>query len=166
MIYHNLQLLHFYNLRSDLSCRYQRYKTILRDLVDMSLVKNCYFINLCFGVTFVCTSDYGFSSLLPLMMTDAGYPKAYAALSVTISGIAELASKILLSIFTLIINVKSKYIFFIATIIMGFARIGQYIKFYSNSVKMSLQIFSSTKITYKNHDVQVFYYTSIRLKAH
>ncbi|XP_077280979.1 uncharacterized protein LOC143907842 isoform X3 [Temnothorax americanus] len=101
-----------------------KYKMILRDLVDMSLVKNICFINLCFGVSFVCTADFGFSSLLPLMMTDAGYPKAYAALSVTISGIAELASKILLSIFTLIINVKSKYIFFIATILMGFARMG------------------------------------------
>lgn len=63
------------------------------------------------------------------MITDAGYPKTYAALSVTISGIAELVSKILLSIFTLIINVKSKYIFFIATIFMGFARIGEYIQF-------------------------------------
>ncbi|KYQ56364.1 Monocarboxylate transporter 9 [Trachymyrmex zeteki] len=50
--------------------------------------------------------------------------KAYAALSVTISGIGELASKILLSVFTLMINIKSKYIFFVATILMGFARIG------------------------------------------
>ncbi|XP_011862364.1 PREDICTED: monocarboxylate transporter 9 [Vollenhovia emeryi] len=101
-----------------------KYKTNLRDLVDMSLVKNCCFINLCFGVTFVCTADFAFSSLLPLMMTDAGYPKAYAALSVTISGTAELVSKIVLSIFTLIVNVKSKYLFFTATIFMGFARIG------------------------------------------
>ncbi|KAL0121794.1 hypothetical protein PUN28_006927 [Cardiocondyla obscurior] len=100
------------------------YKTILKDLVDMSLVKNICFINLCFGASFVCTSDFGFSYLLPLIMTDAGYPKKYAAMSVMISGIAELASKIFLSIFTLIINVKSKYIFFIATILMGFARIG------------------------------------------
>ncbi|KAG5315826.1 MOT9 protein, partial [Acromyrmex insinuator] len=61
---------------------------------------------------------------LPLMMTDAGYSKTYAALSVTVSGIAELASKILLSVFTLIINIKSKYIFFAATILMGFARMG------------------------------------------
>lgn len=90
----------------------------------MSLVKNCCFINLCFGVSFVCTADYGFSSFVPLMMSDAGYSKAYAALSVTVSGIAELVSKVLLSIFTLIINVKSKYVFFAATILMGFARIG------------------------------------------
>ncbi|EGI64337.1 Monocarboxylate transporter 9 [Acromyrmex echinatior] len=100
------------------------YITILRELVDMSLVKNFCFINLCFGVNFVCPSDFGFSFLLPLMMTDAGYSKTYAALSVTVSGIAELASKILLSVFTLIINIKSKYIFFAATILMGFARMG------------------------------------------
>jgi len=98
----------------------------LKELVDMSLVKNWCFINLCFGVSFVHTSDVGFSSLLPLMMTDMGYSKTYAALSVTIKGIAELASKILLSIFTLIVTIKSKYIFFVATIFMGFARIGEY----------------------------------------
>ncbi|KAG5336372.1 MOT9 protein, partial [Acromyrmex charruanus] len=102
----------------------KKYITILRELVDMSLVKNFCFINLCFGVSFVCSSDFGFSFLLPLMMTDAGYPKTYAALSVTVSGIAELASKILLSVFTLIINIKSKYIFLAATILMGFARMG------------------------------------------
>ncbi|KAG5307765.1 MOT9 protein, partial [Pseudoatta argentina] len=102
----------------------KKYITILRELVDMSLVKNFCFINLCFGISFVCSSDFGFSFLLPLMMTDAGYPKTYAALSVTVSGIAELASKILLSVFTLIINIKSKYIFLAATILMGFARMG------------------------------------------
>jgi len=59
-------------------------------------------------------------------MIDMGYSITDAALSVTISGIAELVSKILLSIFTLIVNVKSKYIFFAATIFMGFAKIGDY----------------------------------------
>jgi len=96
----------------------------------MSLVKNYYFMNLCFGVDFVRISDLGFSSLLPLIMIDMGYSIADAALGVTISGIAELASKILLSIFTLIVNVKSKYIFFAAAIFMGFAKIGDY--FYLN----------------------------------
>jgi len=99
---------------------------ILKELVDMSLVKNWCFINLCFGMSFVYTSDIGFSSLFPLMMTDMGYSKTYAALGVTISGIAELASRILLSLFTFVVTVKSKYIFFAATIFMGFARIGDF----------------------------------------
>ncbi|XP_018302302.1 LOW QUALITY PROTEIN: monocarboxylate transporter 9 [Mycetomoellerius zeteki] len=114
--------------KQDTEQKMLKYKTILRELVDMSLVKNVYFINLCFGVNFVCSSDIGFIYLLPIIITDAGHSrlrrKAYAALSVTISGIGELASKILLSVFTLMINIKSKYIFFVATILMGFARIG------------------------------------------
>ncbi|XP_018302168.1 uncharacterized protein [Mycetomoellerius zeteki] len=100
------------------------YKTILKDLVDMSLVKNFCFLNLCFGVNFVYYSDIGFIYLLPIIITDAGHSKDYAALSVTIIGIAELTAKILLSVFTLIINIKSKYIFFAATILMEFAKIG------------------------------------------
>ncbi|XP_011138019.2 monocarboxylate transporter 9 isoform X2 [Harpegnathos saltator] len=99
-------------------------KTILRQLLDMSLIKNWCFMNLCFGVSFVCTADFAFSSLLPLMMTDAGYTKTEAALTVTLSGITELLSRILLAIFTLLVNVRSKYIFFTATILMQFARIG------------------------------------------
>lgn len=92
----------------------------------MSLIRNCAFLNLCFGVSFVCTGDYAFSSLLPLMMTDAGYTKGDAALTITVSGIAELASKILLAGFTLMVNVQAKYLFFAAMIFMEFARMGEY----------------------------------------
>lgn len=82
-------------------------------------------MNLCFGVNFVCTADYAFSVLLPLMMTDIGYTKADAALTVMLSGTTELASKVLLASFTLLVNVQAKYLFFGATILMGFARIGK-----------------------------------------
>ncbi|KAL6440488.1 hypothetical protein ACFW04_003187 [Cataglyphis niger] len=102
----------------------KKYKTILRELLDMSLVKNCGFLNLCFGVSFVCTADYAFSSFLPLIMADAGYSKRDAALTITISGIAELVSKVLLAVFTLIVDVKAKYLFFGAMIVTQFARLG------------------------------------------
>lgn len=92
----------------------------------MSLVKNLAFLNLCFGVSFVCTGDYAFSSLLPLMMTDAGYTKGDAALTLTVSGTAELASKVLLAFFTLMVNVRAKYLFFGAMILMEIARVGEY----------------------------------------
>lgn len=90
----------------------------------MSLVKNYCFLNLCIGVSLVCTADYAFSSFLPLIMTDVGYTKRESALTITISGTAELISKVLLAIFTLIVNVKAKYLFFAATIVMQFARLG------------------------------------------
>jgi predicted MFS family arabinose efflux permease len=76
----------------------------------------------------VCTSDFAFSSLLPLMMTDAGYTKGDAALTITVCGIAELVSKVLLALFTLIVDVKAKYLFFAAMIFMGFARTGMSIR--------------------------------------
>ncbi|XP_070151478.1 monocarboxylate transporter 9 isoform X2 [Polyergus mexicanus] len=102
----------------------KKYKAILRELLDMSLVKNCGFLNLCFGVSFVCTADYAFSSFLPLIMSDAGYTKRDAALTITISGIAELVSKFLLAVFTLIVDVKAKYLFFAAMIVTQFTRLG------------------------------------------
>ncbi|XP_078045875.1 uncharacterized protein LOC144474656 [Augochlora pura] len=107
-------------------------KEILGDLLDMSLLKNLCFLNMCFGISFVLSSDFTFSCLVPLMMVNSGYDKAQAALAITISASAELASKILLAIFTLAVNVKSKYIFFIATIAMAFAKFGYL--FYSSSL--------------------------------
>ncbi|XP_066583497.1 monocarboxylate transporter 7 [Prorops nasuta] len=95
-----------------------------RDFVEMSLIKNRSFINICLGISFVQTSDYTFISLLPLMMTSSGFSQNDAALAITISAAAELVSRILLAIFTLLIDVKAKYLFFIAMICMGFAKVG------------------------------------------
>lgn len=94
----------------------------------MSLVKNCAFLNLCFGVSFVCTADYAFSSFVPLIMTDVGFTQRDASLTLTISGAAELVSKILLTVFTLVVKVKAKYLFFAAMIAMEFARLGKYLR--------------------------------------
>ncbi|XP_043791243.1 uncharacterized protein LOC122714179 [Apis laboriosa] len=97
---------------------------IWEELLDVSLLKNCGFINICMGISFVLSSDFIFSYLLPLMMTNSGYTKSQAALAITVCATAELVSKILLAIFTLLVKVKAKYIFFVAMIGMAFAKIG------------------------------------------
>ncbi|XP_072753491.1 monocarboxylate transporter 9 [Anoplolepis gracilipes] len=101
----------------------KKYKKFLRELIDMSLVKNWGFLNLCFGVSVVSTADYGFSSFIPLIMADRGYTKSDAALALMINGIAELISKILLTIFTLKVTVKAKYLFLGAMIVTQFTRL-------------------------------------------
>lgn len=91
----------------------------------MSLIKNYCFINLCFGTSAVMTADYAYCSLLPLIMSDIGYTTDQASLTLTINGVAELVSKVLLTIMSMMVNVKSKYLFFAAVIGMGFARTGE-----------------------------------------
>ncbi|OAD58324.1 Monocarboxylate transporter 7 [Eufriesea mexicana] len=97
---------------------------ILEDLLEMSLLKNVGFLNICLGISFVLSSDFTFSCLLPLMMTNNGFTKSQAAHAITIGAAAELVSKILFAIFTLVVKVKAKYIFFVAMICMAFAKIG------------------------------------------
>lgn len=97
---------------------------MLSELFEMSLMKDRCFWNLCLGISFVLTSDYTFSSLLPLMMTNTGYSKSDAALAVMIGATAELVSRILLAIFTVVVDVKAKYLFFFAMIGMSFAKAG------------------------------------------
>lgn len=100
-------------------------KSYLKEILDMSLVKDWAFMNLSCGVSFVLTADYAFSSLLPIMMTDVGYSKDNATLTVVINGMAEMMSKILLAVFSFAVNVKARYIFFAGTIFMELARLGK-----------------------------------------
>jgi len=129
----------------------------------MSLIKDYRFINLCFGVSIVTTADYAFSSLLPLLMSDIGYTSDQTSLTLTINGMAELISKILLTIMSLMVNVKSKYLFFVAIICMGFARAGEYILRRNSRIKCYK--FLILKMTMRTtYDLsQVFYCARIRL---
>ncbi|XP_060811733.1 monocarboxylate transporter 9 isoform X3 [Bombus pascuorum] len=97
---------------------------ILGELLEISLLKNCGFLNICLGTSFVISSDFTFIYLLPLMITNNGYTKSQAAQAITISAAAELVSKILFTIFILLVKVKAKYIFFVAMIFMAFAKVG------------------------------------------
>ncbi|XP_033303236.1 uncharacterized protein LOC117207294 isoform X2 [Bombus bifarius] len=97
---------------------------ILGELLEISLLKNCGFLNICLGTSFVMSSDFTFTYLLPLMITNNGYTKSQAAQAITISATAELVSKILLTIFILLVKVKAKYMFFVAMICMAFAKVG------------------------------------------
>ncbi|XP_029173666.1 uncharacterized protein LOC114942457 [Nylanderia fulva] len=101
-----------------------KYKKFVKELLDMSLVKNWAFLNICFGVCFVSTADFDFSSFLPLITTKLGYTAQETELTVWINGIAELVSRVLLVSFTMIVDVKPKYLFFAGMILMGFAKLG------------------------------------------
>ncbi|XP_033216574.1 uncharacterized protein LOC117172597 [Belonocnema kinseyi] len=102
------------------------HKWSFSDVIDMTLMKDRAFINTCLGISFVFASDFTFSSLLPLMMIKYGYTQGDAALAITVGATAELVSKILLAIFTLIVGARPKKLFFFAMICMALAKIGFY----------------------------------------
>ncbi|XP_076243826.1 uncharacterized protein LOC143185023 [Calliopsis andreniformis] len=112
------------SMQEDDCLRKSEITEIFGGFLEMSLLKNCGFLNICLGVSFVLSSDFTFSCLLPLMMTNNGFTKSHAALAITICATAEVVSRILLAIFSLLFTVKAKYIFFVAMICMAFAKIG------------------------------------------
>lgn len=95
------------------------------ELFEITLLKNWSFLNVCLGISFVFASDFTFASLLPLMMTHDGFSKSDAALAVTVGATAELVSRCLLALFTLVVDIKAKYLFFMAMICMAFAKVGK-----------------------------------------
>lgn len=110
----------------------------------MSLVKDWAFMNLSCGVSFVLTADYAFTSLLPIMMTDAGYSKDNATLTVVVNGMAEMMSKIFLAVFSFAVNVKARYIFFAGMIFMELARLGKIVSLINRKLSCFLIIIRSS----------------------
>lgn len=116
-----------FQTRDNLASHFEKKKKkrwSLSDVIDMELMSDKTFITTCLGMSFVFTSDFTFSSLLPLMMAKNKYTQSDAALAITVGATAELVSKILLSIFTLIVDARPKKLFFIAMICMAMAKIG------------------------------------------
>ncbi|XP_015183536.1 PREDICTED: monocarboxylate transporter 9 [Polistes dominula] len=99
-------------------------KNKFNKIMDLSMMKDLYFLNLCFGVSIAITCDYTFVSLLPIMMFHDGYTRSESALAIIVSGVAELFARILIAIFNFFVKVKSKYLFFVAMIAMSFAKAG------------------------------------------
>ncbi|CAD6208796.1 GSCOCG00003603001-RA-CDS [Cotesia congregata] len=95
----------------------------LSDLFELSLLKDRTFVIMSLGISFVFVSDFTFISLVPLAMMHDGYTNSQAAVTITVAAAAELASRILYLIFTLIVNCRAKFVFFFAMIVMGFAKL-------------------------------------------
>ncbi|XP_053598558.1 uncharacterized protein LOC103570511 [Microplitis demolitor] len=109
----------------------------LSDLFELSLLKDRTFVIMSLGISFVFVSDFTFVSLVPLAMMHSGYSNAEAAVTVTVAAAAELASRILYLIFTLIVDCRAKIIFFYAMIVMGFAKLAF---FYFGSTLMGIYV--------------------------
>ncbi|XP_057340861.1 uncharacterized protein LOC130677939 [Microplitis mediator] len=95
----------------------------LSDLFELSLLKDRTFVIMSLGISFVFVSDFTFVSLVPLAMMHSGYSNSQAAVTVTVAAAAELASRILYLIFTLIVDCRAKIVFFFAMVVMGFAKL-------------------------------------------
>ncbi|KAK0079471.1 hypothetical protein PV325_001217 [Microctonus aethiopoides] len=95
---------------------------MLADFFELSLLKDRTFMIMSLGISFVFVSDFTFASLLPLAMIHSGYTNSDTALTITIGAAAELSSRVMFAIFTLLVNVRAKTIFFYAMIVMGFAK--------------------------------------------
>ncbi|XP_034952014.1 uncharacterized protein [Chelonus insularis] len=100
----------------------QTFSEMIENLFELSLLKDRTFMIMSVGISFVFLSDFTFSSLLPLAMLQSGYKNSDAAMTITVSAAAELASRILFLILTLFIDVRAKVIFFFAMIVLGFAK--------------------------------------------
>lgn len=75
------------------------------------------------GISFVFVSDSTFATLLPMVMMNLGYTTSDAALTITVAAAAELVSRIFLALFTLFVDARPKFLFFMAMTSMSFAKI-------------------------------------------
>lgn len=94
-------------------------------MFELSLLKDRTFMIMTLGISFVFVSDSTFSSLFPLAMIHSGFATSDIALTITAEATAELVSKILFALLTLVVNVRAKTVFFYAMIALGFVKLGK-----------------------------------------
>ncbi|XP_015114494.1 uncharacterized protein LOC107039412 [Diachasma alloeum] len=104
----------------------QGFTEMILDLFDFSILKDCTFIIMCFGVSCAISSDIIFSSLLPLAMFNRGYTTGDASYVVAISCAAEFVAKIFLTILTIFIEFRAKMLVFMAMIAMAVVKLAYF----------------------------------------
>lgn len=100
-------------------------KTFVRrfvELMDPSLLKDIYFLNLLFGLSIFYVAEMNFKMVTPFFFANLGYSKAEVASCLSITAISDIAARIVLPPICDRFKVKKRLIFFVSILFVGVTR--------------------------------------------
>lgn len=112
-------------------------RKILADFFEVSLLRDGVYLNMSIGSSMCLMADMLFCSFLPMILSQEGYTKAEVALTLTVSAIAELVSKVLFMVFAMFFKAKARHIYLGAIYVLFFTRIAF---FFCNSLMSMLVV--------------------------
>lgn len=100
-------------------------KTFVRrfvELMDPSLLKDVYFLNLLFGLSIFYVAEMNFKMVTPFFFANLGYSKSEVASCLSITAISDIAARIVLPPICDRFEVKKRLIFFVSILFVGVTR--------------------------------------------
>lgn len=100
-------------------------KTFVRrfiELMDPSLLKDPYFLNLLFGLSIFYVAEMNFKMVTPFFFASLGYSKAEVAYCLSVTAISDIAARIILPPICDRFQVKKRLIFFVSILFVGVTR--------------------------------------------
>lgn len=100
-------------------------KTFVRrfvELMDPSLLKDIYFLNLLFGLSIFYVAEMNFKMVTPFFFANLGYTKSEVAYCLSITATSDIAARIILPPICDRFKVKKRLIFFVSILFVGITR--------------------------------------------
>lgn len=100
-------------------------KTFVRrfvELMDPSLLKDIYFLNLLFGLSIFYVAEMNFKMVTPFFFANLGYSKSEVAYCLSITATSDIAARIVLPPICDRFQVKKRLIFFVSILFVGVTR--------------------------------------------
>ncbi|CAB3256350.1 unnamed protein product [Arctia plantaginis] len=101
----------------------QKISDKLMDVLNVKILRDIIFCNICIGQSFVNFSDLTFFMLQPMLLFQYGYKKTDIAVCISIGAAADLIGRCILALISSMANVNTRCLFYIATLFTFFIRI-------------------------------------------
>ncbi|XP_013175866.1 PREDICTED: monocarboxylate transporter 1-like [Papilio xuthus] len=88
----------------------------LLKLLNIKVLKDPVFCNICVGQSFVSFSDLTFFILLPMLLFQYEYTSSQVATCISITAAADVAGRCILAVISSIININTRVLYYIATV--------------------------------------------------
>ncbi|XP_045446177.1 monocarboxylate transporter 12-B-like [Melitaea cinxia] len=99
------------------------YRNYLLEILNIRILRDPIFNNICVGLSFVNFSDLMFFMLYPLLLYQYGFDMSEVAVCISINAGADVAGRFGLAFISSAINVNTRLLFFVATFFTMLARI-------------------------------------------
>lgn len=92
------------------------------ELMDYSLLKDKYFLNLLFGLSIFYVAEMNFKMVTPFFFANLGYSKADVAYCLSVTAISDIAARVVLPPICDRFEVRKRLIFFVSIVFVGITR--------------------------------------------
>ncbi|XP_075978858.1 monocarboxylate transporter 9-like isoform X2 [Anticarsia gemmatalis] len=101
----------------------RRIRDKIMEILNVKILKDSVYCNICIGQSFVNFSDLTFFMLQPMLLFQYGYDKTDIAMCISIGAASDLAGRCLLALISSLVHINTRILFYLATFLTVLIRI-------------------------------------------